>query len=304
MNRDVITRTDRYSPGAYEDTLNKVEVAFKDQNNNFADRKSIYIDPANQKIQGGRTVPGTQEYLGVADTTTGNLLVTRDGRALSFPRGPLTNWVVSSWGKLRYRGEVVKWQWTNPTFSKIMRILAVTPGTSRDPDYRIVSIEDQFATGARTFGEPSGTSHIDPSTGLDAAPPSASWDSVEFPPDGLTQVVLETVDGSIDNFIQGGIIFDTYAAGGQYARVYVTEPGGVETLSPMFLAPDANNKDSFRWPALTIGDYTFCIQTYSLRQVTNGTKVCATITVTALNLRLLEDGSTRLLEDGSARALE
>jgi hypothetical protein len=304
MNRDVITRTDRYSPGAYEDTLNKVEVAFKDQNNNFADRKSIYIDPANQKIQGGRTVPGTQEYLGVADTTMGNLLVTRDGRALSFPRGPLTNWVVPSWGKLRYRGEVIKWEWTNPTFSKIMRILAVTPGTARDPYYRIVSIEDQFATGARTFGEPSGTSHTDPSTGLNTAPPSLSWDTVGFPPDGLTQVALETTDGSVDNFIQGGIIFDTYAAGGQYARVYVTEPGGVETLSPMFLAPDANNKDSFRWPALTTGDYTFCIQTYSLRQATNGTKVCATITVTALSLRLLEDGSTRLLETGAARALE
>ena len=304
LHRDVITRTDRYSAGAYEDTINKVEVVFGDQNNSFAERKSLYIDPANQRIQGGRIASQTQNYIGVADTATGNMLATRDGRALGFPRGPLTCWVIPSFGRLRYRGEVLKWEWTNPTFSKLMRIQAITPGTALDPDYRLVCIEDQFATGARTFGEPSGTSHTDPATGLDTAPPSASWDTTGYPPDGLTQITLELLDGSLFNMINGGIVFGSYAPGGQYARVYVTEPDQPEKLSPMQLGPDANNKATFTWPAFTTGEYTFCVQTFSLHQATNDAKVCASITITAVDLRLLEDGSTRLLENGAARILE
>lgn len=304
MNRDVITQFDRYSPGAYEDTINKVILPFGDQNNNFAERPAVYIDPANQMIQSGRIVPRTNQYLGVADTVTGNTLTTRDGRALSIPRGPLTCWVKPSWGKLRSRGEVVKWEWSSPTFSKLMRIQSITPGTARNPDYRIVSIEDQFATGARTFGEPSGTSHSDPATGLDAAPPSASWDTAVNPPDGLAQIALEQGDGTVSNIINGRIVFGTYAPGGQYARVYVTEPSGTQTLSPIYLAPDADNKDQFQWPALTTGLYEFCIRTFSLHGATNEVLICAEIDVQVPDLRLLEDGSARLLEDGTARILE
>jgi hypothetical protein len=53
----------------------------------------------------------------------------------------------------------------------------------------------------------------------------------------------------------------------------------VQTLSPLRLSPDANNKAGFTWPVGAEGVYQFCIETYSLHNVTNGVKVCASIGV-------------------------
>lgn len=307
LNQDNVVRVDRYAPGTYEDTINKVIIPFEDQNNNFKPRPGIYIDPANQIIQGGRVVPITQNYIGVGDYETANLLATRDGRALSIPRPPLECEVLPSVGKLRFLGEVVKFQWSQPTFSKVMRVTSITKGTTRDPNYRLELIEDQFATGIRTFGEPVGTGHDDPAAGLSTPPPSAAWDTVTNPTTGLVQIVVEEGDGSLTSMIDGRIIFGSYAPGGQLARIWVTEPGGTQTLSPLHLGPDADNKTFFQWPAMTTGPYEFCIQTYSIKQATNGVKICASITIeeiTIAELRQLEDGETRHLETGAARILE
>jgi hypothetical protein len=165
-------------------------------------------------------------------------------------------------------------------------------------------VEDQFATGARVGGNPGATSHVDPSAGLSVAPPSASWDAVLHPPDGLAQIVIENADSTLTTYVEGAIVFGFYASGGQYARIYVTEPGGVESLSPIQLAPDDDNKATFRWPAVATGTYTFCVQTFSITGATNGTKVCESIDVQLAELRLLEDGTTRHLEDGTARIME
>jgi hypothetical protein len=281
LNRDNVSKDTRieYSPGSYEDTTNQTIVAFEDQNSNFASRPAIYIDPANQRIQGGRIVPNRQQYNGIADYDGANEKATRDGRVGAIPRAPLTLNCFPSFGKLTYRGEPIRFQWTNPTFEKVMRITSVTPGTARSPDYRLVMIEDQFATGFRVSGSPIGSGHVDPGTALDTAPPSAAWDTVALPPDGLQVVIVIGNGGALETSISGAIIFDAYAPGGQYARVWVTEPGGTQTLSPLHLPPDENNKQIFSWSALAEGPYEFCIQTFSTHSATNGTKICAAIEV-------------------------
>lgn len=276
LSQSNVTTVERYDPGTYEDTVNKVIVPFDDPDNNFAPRPGIYIDPANQTIQGGRIVPQTQNYLGVGDYATANMLATRDGRALAIPRPPLICSVMPAFGKLRYLGEAVRFDWSQPTFSKVMRITAITPSSPTNPDYALELIEDQFATGVRTFGEPVGSEHTDPAAGLDVAPPSASWDSATLPPDGLQVVITIGNGGQLQTSISGAILFGDYAPGGQYARIYVTEPGGTQTLSPMFISPDS---PQFSWPVVAEGTYEFCIQTFSLRQATNGVKVCAEIEV-------------------------
>jgi len=282
LNRDNITRVERFTPGTYEDTKNKVQVEFPDQDNNFKGRKALYIDPANQLIQGGRVVPQSETFLGVADFEQANVIDTRDGRAISLPRAPLDCFVFPSWGRLTYRGEVVLFQWESPTFSIVMRVLKVTPNGPDEKDFHLELIEDQFSTGLRTFGEPGPTLHEDPGAGLDVAPPSASWNSVELPPDGLKLTLTLTNTNQFQPMIEGGIVFDEYTAGGQYTRIYVTEPGGAQTLSPMHLVPDENNEAIFQWPAFAVGEYEFCVQTFSTRGVTNGMKVCATIDVSAV----------------------
>lgn len=282
LNRDVITRVQHFAPGTYEDTKNKVQVEFPDQDNNFKGRKALYIDPANQLIQDGRIVPETKTYSGVADFEQANTLTTRDGRALSLPRAPLDCFVFASWGRLTYRGEVVLFEWESPSFSIIMRVQEITPNGPEESDYHLVLIEDQFSTGLRTFGEPGGTEHLDPAAGLDVAPPSASWNAANIPPDGLRLNLTLTNTNQFIGAIEGGIVFGTYVIGGQYARVYVTEPDGVQTLSPMRLVPDENNEAIFQWPAQAVGEYEFCVQTFSTRGATNGVKVCATIDIAAI----------------------
>lgn len=282
LDQSNITTVERFSPGTYDDTHNKVIVPFKDPDNNFVDRPGIYIDAANQLIQEGRIVPQTQDYLGVGDYATANMLATRDGRALATPRAALECSVVPSFGRLRYLGEPVKFQWSSPSFSTVMRVTAITPPSARQTDWRLELVEDQFATGLRVSGDPGETSHVDPAAGLDIAPPSAAWNEAEFPPDGLIVDIIETNTEQFEAMIIGGIIFGSYAPGGQFARIWVTEPGGVQTLSPLRLPPDANNKATFTWPALAQGTYEFCIQTFSLRLATNGVKICAQIEVGAI----------------------
>jgi hypothetical protein len=281
LDQSTATSVDRMSPGTYEDTVNKIIVPFLDQDNNFQPRPGIYVDAANQSIQGGRTVPQTQDYLGVGDYSTANLLATRDGRALSIPRASLTCNVLPSFGKLTTRGEVLFFEWSSPSFTKIMRVLAITPGNTSNPDYQLVMVEDQFAIGYRTAGEPVGSQHSDPAVGLDTAPPDAAWDT-DIAPCGLVQNVITTNSNQFESVIEGHIVFDTYAAGGQYARIWVTEPGGVQTLSPVYLSPDTDNKAMFTWPAIAVGTYEFCVQTYSLHGVTDDVKVCCDIAITQI----------------------
>ena len=274
LNRDNISRVVRFTPGTYEDTKNQEQVEFPDQDNNFKGRKALYTDPANQLIQDGRIVPETKTFLGVADFEQANVITTRDGRAISLPRAPLECFVFPSWGRLTYRGEVVLFEWESPSISMVMRVQSITPNGPQEKDFFLVLIEDQFATGLRTFGEPRETRHVDPGEGLDTAPPTATIDS-------LTIDFVITSTNEIVPTIVGLVTFGTYAIGGQYGRIYVTEPGGAQTLSPIYLAPDGSNQATFTWPANAVGEYEFCVQAYSIRGVTNGVKDCETIDVTA-----------------------
>jgi hypothetical protein len=279
LNQSNITRADRFSPGTYEDTVNKVIVPFKDPANNFTDRPGLYIDPANQTIQGGRIVPITQQYLGIGDYAMANEKATRDGRVLATPRAVFEGALNPSTGKLRYLGEPVRFEWSNPTFATVMRVASIAPPSPTETDWDIQLQEDQFASGIRTSGEPVGTGFVDPGAGLNTSPPSASWDTALNPPDGLVVNITIGNAGELTTSINGRVTFSSYAPGGQFARIYVTEPSGTQTLSPIQLAPDVNNKAQFNWPVGAEGTYEFCIQTYSLRQATNGVKVCASIEV-------------------------
>lgn len=279
LNQSNITRADRFSPGTYDDTVNHVIVPFDDPDNNFKPRPGLYTDAANLLIQEGRTVPTTQQYLGVGDFATANTLATRDGRTLATPRAVFEGAVNPSTGNDLYLSKPVLFQWSNPSFSTVMRVSSLAPPSPTETDWVIELQEDQFASGLRVSGNPEGTGHVDPGTGLNTAPPSAAWDTALNPPDGLTLIITIGNAGGLTTSINGRIVFGSYAPGGQYARLYVTEPLGTQTLSPLRLLPDMDNKQQFTWPVGAEGEYEFCVQTFSLRDATNGTKVCASLEV-------------------------
>lgn len=273
-NTDVV---EEYTPGDYADTYNKTVLDFIDPTNNYQPRPATYADPANRTLQ-RRVAVKTLNYPGVASAELAQKLVTRDGRAAAQPFPPL----IANAGEVArelWPGDVFQFQWRDPLVRKVFRVHARTPSVAFDESrsFRIVSTEDQYSLGMAVFGAPEGTSADNPADIWNTPPPSASWDTATFPPDGLQYTLMPGISGQLQSFITGAIIFGLYA-GGQYARVYVTEPGGVETLSPLRLTPDADNKSQFVWPALVAGTYTFCIQTSAIvTDVTNGVKVCESI---------------------------
>lgn len=271
---------DEYTPGDYADTFNRITLDYINAANNYQPRPAVYEDPANRTLQ-QRSSPKTIQYPGVASAELAQKLVTRDGRALGQPFPPL----ICNGGEVArslWPGDVYKFEWSNPLISKIFRVHARTPGLSYDGEknFKLSSTEDQYSIGMSVFGAPEGTDATNPATIWATAPPSATWDVAEIPPEGLEMQITGGLAGEQDSFIRGAIEFGVYA-GGQYARVYVTPPGGVETLTPIRLSPDTDNKAQFTWPALIAGAYQFCIQTYSLTGTTNGTKVCETISASS-----------------------
>lgn len=273
-NTDVI---EEYTPGDNADTFNSTTVEYVDASNNYQPRPAVYKDPANRTLQ-QRNAPRTLTFPGVASAELAQKLATREGRAGAQPLPPL---IVNAGEDARelWPGEVFHFQWRDPLVRKMFRVHARTPSVAYDGSrsFRIVSTEDQYSIGMSVFGTPSGTGATNPADIWDTAPPSASFDSALIPPDGLEHDFVEGIGGNTQSTIHGAIIFGSYA-GGQYARVYVTEPGGIETLSPMRLVPDTDNKAQFVWPAGESGTYTFCVQTFAIvTDATNGVKVCASI---------------------------
>jgi len=267
---------DEYTPGDNVDTFNRFTLDYTDPANNYQPRPAVYEDPANRTLQ-QRSALKVLSYPGVSSATLAQKLVTRDGRALSQPFPPL----IASAGEVArslWPGDVFRFTWSDPFVQKVFRVHARTPGVSYEGEsnFRIESTEDQYSVGLSVFGTPSGSGSTNPADVWATAPPSAAWDEVLLAPDGLEYTLQIGISGNLESFIRGAIIFGTYA-GGQYARLYVTEPGGVQTLSPIRLSPDSDGKARFVWPAGTSGTYQFCVQTYSLTGVTNGVKVCASI---------------------------
>jgi hypothetical protein len=268
---------EEYTPGDLADTFNRFTLNFTNKDNNFQPRPAVYEDHANFQLQ-QRSVPKELSYPGVSSAEQAQKLVVRDGRALASSLPPLTLSAGSD-GQDLWPGEVFKFEWSDPFISKVMRVHERTPGLSYDGErnFRLISTEDQYSFGLSVFGAPALGDAVDPTDCLNSAPPSAEWDTTALPPTGLMFTIAPLLGSEIGTVITGAIQFGEFACG-QYARIYVTEPGGVQTLSPMRLSPDVNNKAQFNWPALLAGEYEFCIETYSIiTNETNSVKVCETV---------------------------
>jgi hypothetical protein len=276
---------EEYTPGDYADTFNRVTLPYINAENNYQPRPAVYEDPANFQIQ-RRVASKEINYPGVASAELAQKLVTRDGRVLAQPFPPL---VLNSGevGRNLYPGEVYKFQWSDPLIEKIFRVHARTPSVSYEGEknFRLTATEDQYSIGMSVFGAPEESDATNPGTIWATAPPSAAWDDARIPPAGLEMFITTGLAGTLDTFIRGAVLFDAYA-GGQYARIYVTPPGGSQTLTPIHLSPDANDQATFIWPALIAGTYQFCVQTFAAGPpfATNGVKVCETIAASSFSV--------------------
>jgi hypothetical protein len=133
-------------------------------------------------------------------------------------------------------------------------------------------------------------------------PPNIAFDTVTFPPDGLTQ----STDGSAGiTSVRGGLIFgdSVYA---QYAKVRLILRGGVvvdESINSR-LPPNSDGKGVFEFLASVDGLYT--VSAAACNQWGCSTAITASIIVGfgVDDVRVTEASEFRLTEDGSYRVVE
>lgn len=131
-------------------------------------------------------------------------------------------------------------------------------------------------------------------------PPAISFNTTDFPPNGLIQT---TASEGITS-VRGGAIFGA-SMFSQKAKVSLKRPGEVSFTQMTTIEPDSDFKAIFEFVASEAGTYTVQLEVCFAGNVCNATKPQATITVAfgALGVRLTEEGGFRLTEAGDYRAL-
>lgn len=132
-------------------------------------------------------------------------------------------------------------------------------------------------------------------------PPNISFNTVDFPPNGLVQLTdSEGITG-----VQGGAIFGATILA-QRARVFLKKPSESSFTQITVIEPDANLKASFEFLANEEGTYTVQLEVFFVGGAANAIKPEATITITfgALGVMLVETGGILLTEAGDYLALE
>lgn len=132
-------------------------------------------------------------------------------------------------------------------------------------------------------------------TNFASPPPSIIFNTVDFPPDGLSQ----TTDGSIGiTTIRGGAIFGA-SIYTQFAKASVKRPGDTDFEQITILHPNSNLEATFEFIASVDGVYTVQLEVCN-QWGCNTTKPTATIIVGfgATTGIANEDGSLLLLETG------
>lgn len=109
-----------------------------------------------------------------------------------------------------------------------------------------------------------------------AGPPNISFNSVDFPPSGLTQTTIEGVTS-----VQGGAIFGA-SVFGQTAKVSLKKPGEVVFTQIAVIQPDSNLEAIFNFLSPDPGTYTVQLEVCFLSGLCNPTKPTAQIVIGAV----------------------
>jgi len=143
------------------DSVGEIRIPFVDVENNFTEATALWQSLSNRNQQ-GFSAQITLERFGLGDAAAGNMIATREGRALAVPLDRATirtnretyNFTV---------GTPFRLAWTPYELEeKVFRVLEIDYGTLEDGKIVIKAIEDQFAIGETQLGAVVSTSWIDP----------------------------------------------------------------------------------------------------------------------------------------------
>jgi hypothetical protein len=159
---NVITVRD-FSQGAWNETVNQVQVKFNQRDNEYKETYASSADSANYLIQGGGTVAtGTNvstkiSYPGVKEASTAATMAWRELRSLSYPLARATFEVSREFWDVTI-GDVVSWTDSAYGYTNLaMRVMRVDYGKLTDNTMTLVCIQDIFKYVAPSFGTPAVT---------------------------------------------------------------------------------------------------------------------------------------------------
>lgn len=167
--------------------------------------------------------------------------------------------------------------------------------------FEISILAKRYSTSAYTDTAPARNVPL-PTTLLgDLGPPAIVFNTVDFPPNGLTQ----TTESEAITSVRGGAIFGA-SVFAQRAKVSLKRPGETEFTQITVIEPDENREATFEFIASVEGTYTVQLEVCYDGGICNTTKPTASITIVfgALGVLLHEGGDILLTEGGDFLAVE
>lgn len=144
-----VVSVEGFTPGAWASTANEFSFTYTDRDNNFIDTTRNFQDLANRMIT-GKTRSLSQGLDGVSSGETASLVGTREMRAGSYPRPPLTL-VTNRDAYDKEPGDPIKYIDNVDDYTKILRIAEVQAGTEDQSEINLICVEDQYGVGSAAY---------------------------------------------------------------------------------------------------------------------------------------------------------
>lgn len=144
-----VIETQGFTPGTWASTVNELAFTYTDRDNNYIQTTRPFPNLANRMIT-GKTRSISQRLDGVSNGETASLVGTREMRAGSYPRPPLTL-VTNRDAYDKEPGDVIKYIDNVDDYTKILRIAEVQAGTEDQSEINLICVEDQYGVGSAAY---------------------------------------------------------------------------------------------------------------------------------------------------------
>lgn len=145
-----VIKVEGFTPSSWANTANDFTFDYVDRNNNYL-KATRYVQDVANKMLTGRTRSLSQSLDGVSNGATAALVGTRELRAGSYPRPPLSL-ATNRDGYALEPGDVIRYIDNVDNFTKVLRVAEVQAlATDEKADVQLNCTEDQYGVGTAAF---------------------------------------------------------------------------------------------------------------------------------------------------------
>lgn len=162
---DDFLEIESFTRGSWEDTKNDIRVTFPDHEKvDFEESTAYYQEFANRQIQGVADAVEIR-FRGCPSMRLANRLAAREARPLATPLARLTARIDRKLWRTA-PGGLFRFTWPEQSITNLtLRVANIKLGTILDGRITITAVQDVFAVGRETYGNPDSTVWTDPLAG-------------------------------------------------------------------------------------------------------------------------------------------